>query len=454
MGLKKKTKLRTSFIKFVIAIGISAIVLIVLNIILLYQSLKVVYPSNYSEKVIQENMDLLKKVEKVSPDLLTPMSSFGVYNEDGNYLYGNFSEKEIDRNWNKYKDGRRNVGLKNFIVGIKREEGILLIQYPITPQYKNKKLRAFFPNIESMIIILFCVEFIAIIFLLSNRFAKKINQGLNSLLISTKKIEDGDLNFNVGGSNIKEISMVLRGIEKMKDSLKSALEEQWLLEKQKRDQISALAHDVRTPLTIVKGNVELLKETKITQEQESYCNYIEDSSRQMGKYIESLLVVTRDKSKYNSLNENILIVDFLNSLKEQGESLCKTKKINLIWKMEMEKDRYILGYKDGLERALMNIISNAVNFSPKNSTIEISSTTDKRDLIIKIIDEGHGFSQNMLKHGKEQFAMEDKSRTKNEQHGLGLYIADNIIKKHNGEIILSNGINRGGFVTVKIPIEK
>jgi len=62
------------------------------------------------------------------------------------------------------------------------------------------------------------------------------------------------------------MNVVLQGINKMKDSLKNSLQEQWLVEQQKREQISALAHDVKTPLTIVKGNVELLKETHMTDQ--------------------------------------------------------------------------------------------------------------------------------------------------------------------------------------------
>ena len=73
-------------------------------------------------------------------------------------------------------------------------------------------------------------------------------------------------------------------------------------------------------------------------------------------------------------------------------------------------------------------------------------------MIIQVIDQGEGFSEKMLKYGKEQLSMGNESRTKNGHHGLGLYIADTIIKKHNGELILSNSVNGGGKVIVKIPL--
>ncbi|WP_326831026.1 ATP-binding protein [Anaerosalibacter bizertensis] len=72
--------------------------------------------------------------------------------------------------------------------------------------------------------------------------------------------------------------------------------------------------------------------------------------------------------------------------------------------------------------------------------------------MIEIIDQGEGFSKKMLKDGKNQLLMGKESRKRNGHHGLGLYIADTIIKKHNGELILSNSVNGGGKVIVKIPL--
>ena len=100
----------------------------------------------------------------------------------------------------------------------------------------------------------------------------------------------------------------------------------------------------------------------------------------------------------------------------------------------------------------MNIITNAVDFSLNNSTIVINGNINSSQLVIQVIDQGKGFSNKMLKYGKEQFFMEDESRTKSGHHGLGLYIANTIITKYNGELLLSNDKNSGGSVTVKIPI--
>lgn len=452
MGIRKGKKLRTTFIEYVISLGILIIALMLVNYFIFIVASIGVYPANYSEKVIQKNFDDLKDSPKVTMDLLTPMCSFGVYSEDGQFLYGNFPPKDKKTNWDNYTGGKGTRGLSNYITIIHRTEGILIINYPLKMEYKSETLRRALPNAELTIIVLFFIELITVIILWSNRFSKKVNKELKTLLLATEKIKEQDLDFDVDRSNINEIDAVLQGIDKMKDSLKIALEKQWSVEQQKREQISALAHDIKTPLTIVKGNAGLLNETDMTEEQKSCCNYIEESSIQMEEYLQNLLAITKKEIENNESNEIIYIGKLINSLRKQGKALGKIKDININWSIEIEEDLYIKGHVCELERAFMNIITNAVDFSPSNSTITINGTIDNSKLIIQVIDQGKGFSKKMLKYGEEQFFMENESRTKTGHYGLGLYIANSIITKHNGELILSNNKSGSGAVTIKLPI--
>ena len=454
MELRKETSLRISFIKFIVLLGTLIVILILANYYITRMTSNIVYPANYSEKVIQDNFEELKETSKVTKDLLTPMSNYGVYSNNGKYLYGNFSDKNKERVWNKYICRDKSLGSRRFIKSIKRKEDILLITYPLTLQYKSKKMRDLLPNAEMTISILFILELFLIIFLLSNKFAKHINKELNHVLNTVGKIEDGDLDFDIEESSIKEMNSVLRGIDEMKHSLKNSLKEQWFLEQQKREQISALAHDVKTPLTVIIGNVELLKETEITKEQQSYINYIEESNIQMQKYTSRLLSITNNEAQSNLLNKEVSIIDLLNSIKKQSESLSITKEIDIKWNTNIKGDFYLEASIEELESALMNVMSNAISFSNRNSTIEVNGAIDKEELIIKVTDSGKGFSKKMLKHAKEQFKMEDMSRTNREQHGLGLYITDNIINNYGGEVILSNNKHGSGVVIIKIPIKK
>lgn len=448
----KSENLRTFFLKYVITLGLLVIALVIANYFLVQVFFVGVYPANYSEKVIESNTEELKNTHKVTMELLTPMCRFGVYSIGGDYLYGNLSEVDINRMWVGYRDRKRNVDLLNYSYIIERSEDIALIKYPLTPQYKSQLLRKWLPNLEITMILLFLIEIIAIILLWSSRFARKINQELKSLLSATEKIYEKDLSFDVNKSKIVEIDHVLQGIDKMKVELKASLEEQWLVEQRKQEQISALAHDIKTPLTIIKGNIELINETELSEEQKEYFNFIHDSCLQMDDYLKELMHV----SKNETINENLrqfLIMSFLCNLKNQAKALCKTKDITLRWDDNIAEGAYIEGNEEDLMRGMMNIISNAVDFSPKYESLYVNAEIKDTFLTICIKDKGKGFTDKMLKYGKEQLTMGDESRTQSGHHGLGLYIANTIIKKHHGELILENSRNGGGIVKAIISMQ-
>src|SRR5690625_1379075 len=103
------------------------------------------------------------------------------------------------------------------------------------------------------------------------------------------------------------------------------------------------------------------------------------------------------------------------------EALGKIKDISIICNIELDEGLHLKRNESELECSFMNIITNAVNFSQNNSTITINANIKNRNLIIEVKDQGKGFSEKILKHGKEQFFMEDESRTESGHHGLGLY---------------------------------
>lgn len=451
MVLGHSKKLRSIFIKYVLTLGILVIFLFASNFYLGPIPLLQVYQANYSEKVIEKNIEQLKTVPKVSMELLTSLCSFGVYSDNGDYLYGSFSGRDIEQVWKSYLEGANVVGIDKHITAIKRSEGILIISYPLTMQYRSPAARAVLPNPELTMILLFFLELVILIILWSSSLSKKISSELNYLTLAAEKIENQNLDFNVGKSKIQEIDRVLQGINNMKDALKHSLEKQWTAEKQRQEQISSLAHDVKTPLTIVKGNIELLNETELTKEQRAYCDYIYESSRQMEGYIQDLLAV----SKHEAINDDkseLKAFDFLNALREQASVLSLTKHIELLWESTVSKEALLFGNEAELMRGLMNIVLNAVDFSPENSSIAIISKACGEQLRVTIKDSGTGFTDKMLKYGKQQLSMGDESRTQSGHHGLGLYIADTIISKHQGELILANHSDGGGVVTVMLPL--
>ena len=115
----------------------------------------------------------------------------------------------------------------------------------------------------------------------------------------------------------------------MKENLKSSLEKQWSAEQLQREQIAALAHDLKTPLTVIQGNVDLISETKLDEEQQLYAGYITESSEQMGVYIKTLIDISRTVAGYQLQFEKVPMADYMKQMETQINSLCLTKGINL-----------------------------------------------------------------------------------------------------------------------------
>lgn len=286
---------------------------------------------------------------------------------------------------------------------------------------------------------------------LTARFAKKLQLQLVPLFEATSEVAKQNLDFEIRHSNIKEFEDVLIAFSHMKGSLKASLEQQWKAEQMQKEQIAALAHDLKTPLTVIQGNADLISETELDEEQRLYAEYISSSSEQMQLYIRTLIDISRAATGYQLHMEDIDLPAYVEQLRGQIDALCQTKKIGLQIKIEhlpavLSADKLLL------ERAIMNVVNNALDYSPQDSSISISMTGDKRSLQISVADAGPGFLQEDLLHAEEQFYMADHSRSSNLHFGMGLFITKSIVRQHGGQLILSNSQKTGGAqVTISIP---
>ncbi|MDO5725199.1 MAG: HAMP domain-containing sensor histidine kinase [Tissierellia bacterium] len=452
MGIAKEIKISSSFIKFIISIGFAIVILMALNIIIFGYNTFIVYPANYSERLIDENFDRLKNDEIVDENLLSPMSKFGVFGKEGNYLYGNINSFESRELWDTYKSGKLTRSYKKYITTIDRADEILLIEYPLKLEYRSEYMRNNFPNAELSIVIFSILEIILIIIIAANIYSKKMKKELDRLIFTTEKIAMNDLDFDLNKGNIYEINQVLNSMDQMRKALKDSLEKQWEIEYQKREQISSLAHDLKTPLTVVKGNAELLNETDLDGEQKSFCNDIMKGSLQIERYIHSLLEIARDENIKKSIVRPVNLQSILENIESESKLICNTKNIELIWKNNIDKDLKIMVDESDILRIVLNIVSNSVDFSPKNSKLTIINNLEDNQLKIEIIDEGIGFTDYILSKGKEQFVMDDSSRTSKNHYGMGLYIANKLAEKYNGELKLENLKPKGAKVSIRLLI--
>lgn len=224
--------------------------------------------------------------------------------------------------------------------------------------------------------------------------------------------------------------------------------------REKRNQISALSHDIKTPLSIIKGNSELLGETNLTEEQQTYLNYIRKNTSRIDKYIQTLMLVNKS-NQANELNFlEIKTEKFVENIEKLAKEFTSTYKLNLLEDINYGNGILIVDLKN-FERAFLNILSNAEEHSPKNSTIELLICSKADELKISILDQGHGFTGEDLLYATDQFYQGDKSRHSKENYGIGLFVAEQIIKMHGGSLVLENRTDTiGAKVKILLPIKK
>ena len=167
----------------------------------------------------------------------------------------------------------------------------------------------------------------------------------------------------------------------------------------------------------------------------------------MENYIAILIDLSKNTGEIPINRESISIGKFIDSIKGQMQSVVAMKKMNLIIAI-MDESFGIEIDTVLMERAIINVLSNAVDHSPTHGEIIFNVTKDKGKCKISIIDSGPGFTPAALKYGLERFFMDDKSRNYQHHYGMGLYITNSIVTQHGGKVELKN--KRGAEVDIII----
>ena len=453
MGMKKPSSLKTAFWRFLFMLlgGLLGAVAVPFLFVTVSTTLGVTTYGNYSEIRANELAPILAATPDLS-DVQIPMGiEYALLDKNYQLIETTLDENELEQAMRYATTGASDQNLQKRYLLVTRENEYIVLQYYIGAQYTNEWMNKYLPSPDILLIVLIAAGGIFVCLLLTARFAKKLRLQLVPLFEATSEVAKQNLDFEVGHSNIKEFEDVLISFSHMKESLKASLEHQWKAEQMQKEQIAALAHDLKTPLTVIQGNADLISETELDEEQCLYAEYIISSSEQMQLYIRTLIDISRAATGYQFHVEDIDLPAYVEQLQRQIGALCQTKKIGL--QMEIEHLPAVLSAdKLLLERAIMNVVNNALDYSQQDSSISISITGGKGNLQILVTDAGPGFSQEDLLHAEEQFYMADHSRSSNLHFGMGLFITKSIVQQHGGQLILSNSEKTGGAqVTMKIP---
>lgn len=432
-------------------IGLIGSVVIPFSLIFVGVSTGFITYADYSERSVKDLVPVIAATPDLT-DVQLPMGcKYLILDKNYQMVETSLESDDLQRAMEYAISGKINENLNKQYLLVTRENEYVVLQYYIGSQFTNEWLYNHFPSPEILLYVFMGINCIAVCVILTAKFAKNMRAQLSALFEATEQVAQQNLDFRVGHSKIKEFEDVLCSFSSMKKNLKASMEKQWRTEQLQREQIAALAHDLKTPLTVIQGNIDLINETELNDEQQLYAKYITESSEQMDVYIKALIDISRMSAEYQLHLEKFDVAAYMGRIEAQANSLYLTKGICLCMEIETDLGTFKAD-KLLLERAIMNVIGNALDYSPSEGIVYIVAQKIDEFLQISIIDEGSGFTSETLRHAKEQFFMGNKSRTSNMHFGMGLYITDNIIKQHNGELTLKNSKQTGGAqVTIKIP---
>lgn len=453
MRPNKGIRLHTFFLRylFFLSLGVILLVVLLLGLTLFALSTNIVLPANYAETQISLSRDRIASSSSVTADMIPDLVDYAVFSKEGKFLAGNLSNKEAFKAWDAMKK-KHSQSITHFYSFIERENEICILRYDLVPQYRSAIMRKYLPNPQLLDILLFIIGVITIATVLAIHFGRKLKKKMFSLQEAIEKIQNQNLDFSINSTGIREIDDISISLEQMKRALNNSLKQQWELEQARREQISALAHDLKTPLTIIRGNAELLQDTVQDETQREYNDYILKNTMEIEKFTKQLIDLSKMEQKVVSEKANVEMDAFILQLEHQMKALSLEKSLEVI----VEKDNLpasIFMDKELFYRAMLNLIVNAVEHSPIKSKVILLVQGEMNFVHFTVVDSGAGFSAKDLKEATKQFYRGDPSRNSANHHGMGLYIAQSIITKHGGTLTLENdSMSGGGKVTITIPI--
>ncbi len=307
------------------------------------------------------------------------------------------------------------------------------------PQWASRDLAEALPNPQNFMLVAGAVGSAVALALVAHRASRVISRKMAPLAEAAARVGNGELDFAVGRTNVREMNDVLDAMDAMRTSLASSLEARWAAERSQREQVASLAHDLKTPLTVLRANADFVagelggEETPGTAcrtELAAAARDIAEGADRLDGYVHLLIDASRGAGE-------------VAKAPVQPAELC----------------RQVIAEAGPVARAAANLVANAAEHA--RSRVELTCAVANETLVIEIADDGPGFSPAALAHGCERLFTDDSARSARDgerHYGLGLYAAAEAARAHGGSVTLANRTDAGGTVlgaaaTIAIPLQ-
>lgn len=217
--------------------------------------------------------------------------------------------------------------------------------------------------------------------------------------------------------------------------------------------VANVSHELKTPLTSIKGFAETLKEVDDNTTKEKFLDIINDEAERLTRLINDILILSSIENAEEIILEPVNLNREINNVYNLMKNIADKKniKINIVG----EEIECIYSDKDRIKQMMINLIDNAIKYSEPNTSIIISKSEKNNNIILSVKDEGVGISREHLDRLFERFYRVDKARSRNQGGtGLGLAIVKHIVIGFNGTIDVESELGKGSKFTIIIPIKR
>ena len=268
---------------------------------------------------------------------------------------------------------------------------------------------------------------------------RSIATPLVKLKKATQNIKEGNLDFVLDVEGNDEFSQLCQDFEEMRRRLKESTEEKNLIEKENKELISNISHDLKTPITAVKGYVEGIMDgvADTPEKMDRYVRTIYNKTNEMDHLINELTFYSKiDTNRIPYTFSKLNVEDYFSDCAEEVGLELETKGIELVYANYVENDVVVIADGEQIRRVIHNIIGNAIKYMDKKRGIIQIRVKDVGDFIqVEIEDNGKGIGAKDLPYIFDRFYRTDISRNSSKRgSGIGLSIVKKILEDHGGKV--------------------
>ncbi|NQV72244.1 HAMP domain-containing protein [bacterium] len=283
-----------------------------------------------------------------------------------------------------------------------------------------------------------------------------ITKRIQKIVDGVQSFGRGDYSNRIQLTGADEIASLARTVDTMADTIEDNIKRLESTDSLRRELVANISHDLRSPLSSVRGHLEtiLMKADDLTREQ--ILSYVETGlagTDRLNRLVEALFELSKLDANQVTLNpEPFSVGDLIQDVVHQFQPKAKSAGVELVFSLE-EDPSLAFGDIGLVERALTNLVENAIKYTPKGGQVRVESKWGPGSVELKIADSGRGISDTDLPFIFDRFYQVDKSRNPiSGGTGLGLAITKKIIELHNSTLSVSSKLNVGTSFSFLLPV--